>query len=135
MGDEINSRFFCYNLIMKNESLKIFAFMIFILHLGVVFINVMGWFFPILRPLYQITLFATIVSWITTTSCMLTVWEFKLRKMINPKIEDYEYEFIDYYFRKFFKGTASPVFVHRIGLFFLVVSLGLNIVTYGIALG
>ncbi|MCI5050827.1 MAG: DUF2784 family protein [Candidatus Pacebacteria bacterium] len=118
---------------MKHDSLKIFTFMIFLLHLGVVFINVMGWLFPVLRPLYQITLIVTILSWITTTSCLLTVWEFKLRKMINPKIEAYEYQFVDYYLRKIFKGSASPIFIHRVGLLFLVLSLGLNLITYGVA--
>ena len=106
--------------------------MIFILHLGVVFINIMGWLFPILRPLYQITLLVTIISWVTTTSCILTVWEFKLRKIVNPRIEEYEYQFIDFYLRKWFKGSARPQFIHRIGLLFLVASFGLNIVTYGI---
>ena len=104
--------------------------LIFILHIGVILIIFFGSFIPEIRLVYQVTLLFTIMSWLSSTGCFLTIWEYKLRKKINSKLEIYEYGFIDYYLRKYFIGTARPKFVYRIGMFFLVVSLFINIVFY-----
>jgi hypothetical protein len=63
--------------------------------------------------------------------CILTVWEYKLRKIINPDLELYEFGFIDFYLRKYLSGSARPKFIYAIGLFFLITSLGINIFVYG----
>lgn len=114
--------------------INIVVFLIFIVHIFATSVILFGAFFPIMRPLYQIGLIMTIASWIVTKGCFLTVWEYKLRKIINPDLEIYEYGFIDYHLRKFFTGTADPKFIHRVGLFFVVASLCINVFFYGIAI-
>lgn len=118
---------------MKRFGIILLTHVIFVLHIFATFVILFGAFIPKLRCLYQFGLLLTITSWLLTSGCFLTTWEYRLRKMINPSVEIYEYGFIDYYLRKYLTGTARAKFIHRIGLFFLGTSLIISIYFYGLS--
>lgn len=119
---------------MKKSLIILLTHVIFILHIFATLVILFGALVPNLRWLYQFGLILTIISWVFTSGCFLTSWEYKLRKIVNPKLQIYEHGFIDYYLRKYLTGTARPKFIYRIGLFFLVISLVINIYTHGFVL-
>lgn len=119
---------------MKKYLIIATTYIIFFVHIVTTIIVLFGSFFPGTRIIYQIVLVLTFCSWLLYKGCILTIWEYKLRKKINPKIEIYEFGFVDYYLRKFFKGKARPTFIHNIGLFFIVTSMVISFLGHGLVI-
>jgi hypothetical protein len=118
---------------MKKYLIIGLTHLIFIFHIGIILIILFGSFIPEIRYVYQLVLGITIISWLSSSGCFLTVWEYKLRKIINPYLEIYEYGFIDYHLRDYLRGVALEIFIYRVGLLFLIISLGISLITHGIA--
>jgi hypothetical protein len=80
----------------KNKTL---ANIILLIHLILVFIILFGWYFPKIKYLYLASLVITLLSELFFGYCVLTKWEFDIRKKIEPTLE-YDYYFLSYYAHK-----------------------------------
>ena len=105
---------------------RIIADIIWILHLFVVIVVLFGWLVPSIWYLYISVLVLTLLSEIFWSYCLLSKWEFNLRKKIIPSL-DYEYVYASYYMYKLTQGWLSRDFLNRWGMVFTVLSLSLNI--------
>jgi hypothetical protein len=107
----------------KNKIIyRIIADFIWFIHLMIVIIVVFGGFFPKIFYVYVGILIVTLLSEIIWKYCILSKWEFDLRKKINPKI-NYEYEYASYYTYKLTHGKLSKYFLGQIGIYFVSISL------------
>ena len=110
---------------MKNLS-RFGADILFILHFFVVIIGLFGWMVESIWYLYMILLITTLISGIFLGYCFLSKWEFFLRKMRNPKLS-YNYNWTSFYTHKFTNNKLSNTFIEGIALFFIVISIFINI--------
>lgn len=98
-----------------------------LVHVLIVAILLTGWSSTTpLYFLYLLTLIATLVSETVLGHCFLTKWEFMLRKQEDPRLK-YDYSFLSYYGHVFFQKRVSKQFVRTAALFYLWISLFLNI--------
>jgi hypothetical protein len=77
----------------KNKTL---ANIILLVHLTLVFIILFGWYFPKIKYLYLASLATTLLSELFLGYCILTKWEFDIRKKVEPTL-NYDYTFLSYY--------------------------------------
>jgi hypothetical protein len=99
---------------------------VFILHCVVGVIIFLGWLWPSIWPLYvAILLIVFFQNWILGY-CILSRWEFSLRRMINPKLR-YKYNFTTYYTYKLTRQPLSTRFVQIMGTVFIASSLGITL--------
>ena len=101
---------------------KLTANLIFVLHFAVVLVLFLGWIIPQLWYLYVSLIGLTLISEFTFGYCLLSKWEFDLRKSIDPSL-NYDYSFSSYYTYKLTQKHLSSRFVSGVGTSFLVVSL------------
>ena len=101
---------------------KLLADFLFLLHGMVFFVVLYGWFVPSLQPLFVATLIIILIQNIFLNYCLLSKWEFNLRKALNPNLE-YNYNFTSYYIHKFTDQTITPQFMRIAGIIFPVVAL------------
>ena len=100
---------------------------IFLLHLCLVLLVVFfGWYIPALWPWYVAALVATLVSDLLFGYCILSKWEFDLRRKVNPDT-DYDFAWATYYTYKITNKRISNVLYWRLSIFFLTASLGISL--------
>ena len=99
------------------------AWLLAILHPVVTLTILFGWMFDILFYIYGSVLFLTLLSWMWYGSCVLSEWEFVLRKKLEPELPEYEHAYIHYHLRKVFNRPPSKLFIRRIGTIFISLSL------------
>lgn len=99
---------------------------ILLLHLVVVLIAVFGFLFPSIQYLYIGILLLTLISDLFLGYCILSKWEFDLRRKSNPTI-DYNYTWTSYYTYKLTRYRISDTFYWRTSIVFLVVALAINL--------
>lgn len=103
------------------------AELVFLFHFGLVLLVVFfGWYVPSLWPWYTVALVATLISDLTFGCCILSKWEFDLRKKINPQT-NYDYTWATHYTYKLTNHRMSNKLFERIATLFLVVSLANNL--------
>ncbi len=105
---------------------RIFADIIFIVHAGLFPIVLLGWMVPSIWYFYMTIMALTLVSALTFGYCILSKWEFDLRKQIDPKI-DYNYTWSGYYVHRFTQKHLPEAFWKRMSIVFLAGSLAINI--------
>ncbi len=105
---------------------RIAADTVFLIHAGVVVIVMFGWLVPSFWYFYMLVLLATLCSEIFFSYCILSQWEFALRKKIDPLL-DYEYEFASYYTYRITQGRLSGSFLRSAGTLFAALSLVINV--------
>ena len=105
---------------------RVAADTVFIIHAIVVVIVMFGWLVPSLWYLYIAVLLGTLFSELFFSYCLLSKWEFVLRKKINPLL-NYEYEFASYYTYRITRGRISGPFLRSTGTMFVVSSLAINL--------
>ena len=110
------------NLTASAMTKKLLADFLFLLHGMVFFVVLYGWFVPSLQPLFVATLIIILIQNIFLNYCLLSKWEFNLRKALNPNLE-YNYNFTSYYIHKFTDQTITPQFMRIAGIIFPVVAL------------
>lgn len=106
---------------MKKVDILIADFL-FVLHLIVVAIIMLGWLLPQIKILYLSLLIVWPLCWIVLMYCPLTKWEFDLRKKHNNDLE-YRYEYLNYYIHKYFKVNIPVKRIFIYGLVFDISSL------------
>lgn len=105
---------------------KIYADLIFIAHLVTLLIILLGWVVPSIWYLYISVLVLTLLSELAFGYCILSKWEFDLRKKINPSL-NYNYHWSTFYTYKFTQGRISEKFFDYVTVIFLVMSLFINL--------
>lgn len=108
---------------------RMFADAIFVVHAGVVFVALFGWIWPDFWPLYMAVLIGTLVSDILLGYCILSKWEFDIRKRLNPSV-DYDFTFSSYYTHTLTRQRLRNEFVLRIAYIFLPASILLGFLTH-----
>ena len=111
---------------MSRALYKVSANVMFLFHCCVLLVIVFGWLAPSIWPFYMALLGVTLVLDIILGYCILSKWEFVLRKKVNPHL-DYDYSFSSYYLERLAGKRISEHFVSRVGSFFLVASLAINL--------
>ena len=105
---------------------RILADVLFVLHAMLVLIVLFGWVSPRLWYPYMAALVIGLVSDLFFGYCVLSKWEFDLRRKIDPKI-DYNYCWTSYYTHRFTRRYISDVFFSRASVVFLVSSIAINL--------
>ena len=104
---------------------KIFANLIFVIHSITLLIILFGWTIPSIWYLYISILILTLISELVFGYCILSKWEFDLRKTINPGL-NYDYHWATFYTYKFTQGRISEKFFDYVTVVFLVISLSFS---------
>ena len=107
---------------MKKIFLTILANFIFLFHFAILIVIFFGWLVPVIWPGYVTVLIVTLGLDIVLGYCILSKWEFDIRKKLNPHL-NYNYSFSSYYTHKLTKKWISERFVETIGMVFIVLSL------------
>lgn len=105
---------------------RILADILVIVHTTFFFFVLFGWLFPSLWYVYMTALVLTLLSDIIFGYCIISKWEFALRKKVNPNT-DYDYSWATYYTYKLTNHKMSNTFYNRAAIIFLVLSLGINL--------
>jgi hypothetical protein len=106
---------------------RLSADLIFLFHFVVVMIILFGWLVPVIWPLYMFTLVVSLISDIVFGYCLLSKWEFVLRKKFNPSI-NYDYDFTTYYTYRLTNRTIRDNFMKIAAITFISLSILVNIV-------
>lgn len=101
---------------------KILANAIFLIHLIFVLIIIFGWLVPELWPVYITLLVGSLISELVLNYCVLSKWEFDLRKKIDPTT-NYDYSFSTYYTYRLTQKYISNEFIQIMGTVFLIASI------------
>jgi len=104
------------------QRTKILANLIFLFHWIFVFIIMFGWYFSALSLIYIITLSVTFITQIIFGYCVLTKWEFDLRKKLDPTL-NYDYSFLSWYAYKYSNVRIPSKIIKYISLSFLFISI------------
>lgn len=99
---------------------------IFVLHLLLILLAVFGWIAPSLWWIYMGALFATLISDLTFGYCILSKWEFDLRKKLDPTT-DYNYTWTTYYTYKFTNQRISDRFYKKAAVTALALAIAINL--------
>jgi Protein of Unknown function (DUF2784) len=102
---------------------RFLAELIFVFHSLLMLFLLTGW---LLQPpyyyLYVAALWATFITQVALRYCVLTIWEFHFRRVLDPSIGESPY-YLTYYTHKAFPGLVSDRFVNWISYVFLLVSI------------
>lgn len=105
---------------------RITAEIVFIIHIGILFMVLFGWIWPNMWKTYMLTILVVMISDVVFGLCLMSKWEFDLRKKVNPHL-NYNYSWITYYMHKIISYRLSDVFYSRVAIFFLASSFVINI--------
>ncbi len=105
---------------------RIAAEILLVLHIAIVLVIVFGFLIPTIWYLYVGCLAATLTSDMLFGYCILSKWEFDLRKKQNPSV-DYNYTWTTYYTYKITNVHISDTFYWWTSLLFLSCALTVNI--------
>ena len=113
--------YICIKMLSKIQS-RILADILFVSHLVWVTIILFGWWFTSIEYVYLGVLISTLVSELVLGYCILTKWEFDLRKKLEPNL-NYNHSFISYYGYKYFRVNPPDRLVKYLAILFLTGSL------------
>jgi hypothetical protein len=92
------------------------------LHIPVLFILLFGWRLEHPSWVYPLVLMGTLGTQIVTNSCILTKWEFTLRKKLDPTLS-YDASFLSFYAYKYSNIRISSSLLRILSYLFLSISL------------
>lgn len=93
-------------------------------HGFIVAVILFGWAVRPMRPLYIATLLLTGASYLVFGNCLLSKWEFDLRKQVNPSIS-YDATWLGYYAPGILRKLPNA-FWYWVSTAFVVISIGAN---------
>ncbi len=105
---------------------KISAQLIFLIHSALFLLVLTGYLFPGLWYYYMGVLLLAFVSDLLFGYCLLSKWEFQLRKKWNQNI-DYNYSFASYYTYKLTNKRMNDTFYRFAAVSFLGLSFFINL--------
>jgi hypothetical protein len=101
---------------------RLLADIVFVFHLGVVFMISFGWVYASLFYVYGAILFVTLYSWIFVGHCFLTDLEFSLRLKGGSTITQSS-GFLSYYGQLVFKDKAPrDIVIYYTGMMYLLIT-------------
>jgi len=100
---------------------------IFALHFLTVLLVVFGFLVPSLWYVYIAALVATLISDLIFGYCILSKWEFDLRRRFNPSVPKYDFAWTTYYTYKFTNQQISYLFYKRASIVALSLALIFNL--------
>ena len=105
---------------------RILADLIFIIH-GILFVLILfGFLYPTWWNWYMLTLVMVLISDLIFGYCILSKWEFQLRKRVNPKV-NYDFDWTSYYLHKITDSYISKQFYYRAAITYLILCIGINL--------
>ena len=111
---------------------RIFAEIIFVLHVALFFLVLFGWALPGMWYFYMTLVALTLISDLVLGYCLLSKWEFDLRRQVNPEIK-YDYSWSVYYLHRFLRKHFPEDFWRRASTVFLLASFTINLYFHVIA--
>ncbi len=105
---------------------KIAAQTIFLIHCFFFGLVLIGYLFPAIWYFYMATLCLAFASDIIFDCCLLSKWEFDLRKKWDPSV-DYNYSFASFYTYKITNGRIRDSFYRWVAVIFLGFSILINL--------
>ncbi len=105
---------------------KIGADTIWLVHFAVVLVVLFGWLIESLWFLYMAVLLGFLTSILTFGYCILSKWEYNLRKKIDPELV-YDFTYTSYYTYQLTRGSLSNIFIVRTATIFVGLSLAINL--------
>ncbi len=114
--------------LFKKISLIVLANLILIVHLTLVFVVTFGWLVPSLFYAFVLFLLLTILSEIIFGACILSIWEFGIRRELNPE-RKYDTSCIIHYSRKLWgleprvKSEAPRTFFQKYSFILMLLTL------------
>ena len=99
---------------------------IWLIHFLVVSLVLFGWLVPSFWYVYMVVLTGTLISELIWSYCILSKWEFDLRKRLNPSI-NYDFTYATYYTYRLTQGRLSPRFLGQASIVFTSLSLLINL--------
>lgn len=103
---------------VKRASYLALANVLFLIHCVLVIILLFGWLVEALYYVYIASLFSTLLSHIIFGYCLLTKWEFTLRRRLHPGLY-YDSTFIGYYCHRYIQRETSTKFLKYASRVFL----------------
>jgi len=94
------------------------AVSVFLVHCAIVVLILFGWFVPELRSIVYILAAIVLVQDLLLNYCILSRWEFSLRRMLNPRLR-YDYTFTSYYTYKLTHQRIRTQFLRYAGIVYL----------------
>ena len=107
---------------MRKISLTFLANFIFIFHCAILLVIFFGWIIPALWPVYAAVLAVTLILDIVLGYCILSAWEFQIRKKLNPHL-NYHHSFTSFYTHKLTRQRISEKFIENTMVLFILASL------------
>lgn len=113
---------------MLNKKLiyLVLANLIFVGHFLLVLIALFGWSIPEIWSVYMLILVLTLLSDMVLGYCILSKWEFDLRKKINPET-DYNFMWSTFYTYKLTNNRIPDKYFKRFAITGLVAMIGINL--------
>jgi hypothetical protein len=99
---------------------------IFLLHFILVLLAISGWAFPSIWWFYMGALVATLLSDLVFGYCILSKWEFDLRKKYDPKT-NYNYTWTTFYTYKITNHQIRDSFYKKVAITAIVLMLLINL--------
>lgn len=99
---------------------------IFVAHLLLVLVVVFGFLIPSIWYLYMTILVATLLSDVVYGYCILSKWEFNLRKKLDPGVT-YNFTWATYYTYKVTNYRISDTFYKKAAIAALMLCIALNV--------
>ncbi len=106
----------------QRSKYQILANLVFIVHLILVLVILFGWYITKIKYIYLWSLILTLISEVVFGFCLLTKWEFDLRKKIDPNLK-YDYSFVSYYAYKYLGINPPKKLIKYLALIFLITSI------------
>src|SRR3989344_3309242 len=105
---------------------RVGADVLFVMHLALVLLAVFGWAVPSLWWVYMGALVVTLISDVVLGYCILSKWEFDLRKRLDPTV-DYNYTWTTFYTYRITKHRISDTFFRRSAIIALTLAISTNL--------
>jgi len=96
------------------------------IHFCVVVVVLFGWLVPSIWYVYMAALVSTLISDLVFKYCILSKWEFALRKMSGSGAV-YDFTYTTYYTYRLTQGRLFQHFLGFVGIVFTSLSLFINI--------
>jgi hypothetical protein len=112
--------------VAKRVIYRIGADAIFLVHFLVIAIALFGWLVPSWWHVYMAVLVGILLSELFLSYCVLSKWEFDLRKKMNPRL-NYEHSYTTYYTYKLTGRYLGERFLARLGIVFTSLSIAINL--------
>jgi hypothetical protein len=114
---------------MRKVLLRLVADSICLLHLVIFLVAVFGWLVPSMWQVYLATIIVTVISDLIFGYCIISKWEFEIRKLIDPAI-DYDYTWTTYYIRRITGRILNNNLFEKVAVVYLGFSVVYVVITY-----